>query len=401
MDSPEHATALGFIPGLPGQPVTRAEEPTRAAWPGHSVIVAAVPPLEDLVRRRTRAYDAAYLSTDPTFAHAHVTLLGPFVDAAGLTDSVVSTVGQVLRRHAPFTACFAEVARFPDGMIHLLPDDDEPFRRLTADLADAFPDHAPYGGRYPDPRPHVTLDRGGARHGRRHGSGLGRRPRPRMRRRSHCAAVVVRAARVPHAGDLGAALSPASVRLVQADGHGGQPLAGVPAELQPRPGLLVHELIETDGAPVHRDAEPPEVAGAGPPAEHHRVVGEHDANGAAARGTPERPNRYPALDQLVQAGVEERFGAVGVLGPDPFERFVQRAVLGFHGLGGRPRRPQRVIGGPRRAAVVLRTVGWWRLGCATAPPDRRRDGDDQREQHPPPVHPSSVRHGADIGSVVS
>jgi len=161
MDSPEHATALGFTPGLPGQPVTRADEPTRAGWPGHSVIVVAIPPLEDLVRRRTRAYDAAYLATDPTFAHAHVTLLGPFVDAAGLTDSVVSTVGQVLRRHAPFTACFAEVARFPDGMIHLLPDDDEPFRRLTADLADAFPDHAPYGGRYPDPRPHLTLDRVG------------------------------------------------------------------------------------------------------------------------------------------------------------------------------------------------------------------------------------------------
>ena len=28
-------------------------------------------------------------------------------------------------------------------------------------LAAAFPDHPPYGGRYPDPRPHVTLDRAG------------------------------------------------------------------------------------------------------------------------------------------------------------------------------------------------------------------------------------------------
>ena len=144
-----------------GQTVPVATHRAPARWPGHSVIVVPVPPLEDLVRRRTRAYDDAYLSTDPTFAHAHVTLLGPFVDAAELTASVVSTVGEVLRRHDSFPACFTEVARFPDGMIHLLPDDDHPFRRLVADLAAAFPDHPPYGGHYVDPRPHVTVDRVG------------------------------------------------------------------------------------------------------------------------------------------------------------------------------------------------------------------------------------------------
>ena len=161
MESAERATAPGLASRLSGLPVSWAEEPARARWPGHSVIVVAVPPLQDLVRRRTRAYDAAYLSSDPTFAHAHVTMLGPFVDAAGLTASVVSRVGQVLRRHAPFTTSFAQVARFPDGMIHLLPDHEEPFRRLTADLADAFPDPSPYGGRYADLRPHLTLDRMG------------------------------------------------------------------------------------------------------------------------------------------------------------------------------------------------------------------------------------------------
>jgi hypothetical protein len=158
---PGGAPALAFNSGLSGQRVPAADDRAATRWPGHSVIVVAVPPLEDLVRRRTRAYDDAYLSTDPTFAHAHVTLLGPFVDPAGLSASMLSTVAQVLLRHHPFTACFAEVARFPDGMIHLLPDDEEPFRRLTADLADAFPDHPPYGGRYVDPRPHVTLDRVG------------------------------------------------------------------------------------------------------------------------------------------------------------------------------------------------------------------------------------------------
>jgi 2'-5' RNA ligase len=159
MSSAERALELTSRP--PGQPVLSAADHPAARWPGHSVIVVAIPPLEDVVRRRTRAYDDAYLSTDPTFAHAHVTLLGPFVDATGLTAPVVSTVGQVLRRHNPFPACFAEVARFPDGMIHLLPVDEEPFQRLTADLAEAFSDHPPYGGRYVDLRPHVTLDRVG------------------------------------------------------------------------------------------------------------------------------------------------------------------------------------------------------------------------------------------------
>jgi hypothetical protein len=121
----------------------------------------AIPPLEDLVRRRTRHYDAAYLSSDPMFAHAHVTLLGPFVDAADLTPSVAAAVARVVRGHGPFTARFEEVAQFPDGMMHLLPHDEEPFRRLAADLAAAFPGLPPYGGRHIDPRPHVTLDRAG------------------------------------------------------------------------------------------------------------------------------------------------------------------------------------------------------------------------------------------------
>ena len=126
-------------------------------WPGHSVLVVPVPPLEALVRSRTVHYDAAFLSCDPMFAHAHVTLLGPFVEV--LTTEVRRRVDRVLRRHRRFSACFEEVAQFPDGMIHVVPHDAAPFRRLTADLAAAFPEHPPYGGRYPDPRPHVTVDR--------------------------------------------------------------------------------------------------------------------------------------------------------------------------------------------------------------------------------------------------
>ena len=51
-----------------------------------------------------------------------------------------SDLKALLRRHRRFTASFVRLARFPDGMIHLLPEEESPFRRLTADLAAAFPD---------------------------------------------------------------------------------------------------------------------------------------------------------------------------------------------------------------------------------------------------------------------
>ena len=73
-----------------------AGPPTGPRWPGHSVLVVPVPALERLVRQRTRHYDAAYLSSDPTFAHAHVTLLGPFVGASDLTASVRAEVRREL-----------------------------------------------------------------------------------------------------------------------------------------------------------------------------------------------------------------------------------------------------------------------------------------------------------------
>ncbi len=132
-----------------------------ARWPGHSVLVVPAPPLEHWVRARTAHYDPAYVSSDPRFAHAHLTLLGPFVAPADLTAGLRERVAGVLRRRPPFNARLDTVAVFADGTIHLRPDDEEPFRQLTMDLAEAFPDHPPYGGALHAVRPHLTLDRVG------------------------------------------------------------------------------------------------------------------------------------------------------------------------------------------------------------------------------------------------
>lgn len=137
------------------------EASERAHWPGSSAVVVPVPALEEWVQARSAHYDPAYVSPDPRFAHAHITLLGPFLEPATLTPAMVRRVGEVLAQHQPFVTRLDTIDAFPDGMIHLLPSPSEPFRRLTAALVDAFPQFPPYAGRSPDVRPHLTLDRVG------------------------------------------------------------------------------------------------------------------------------------------------------------------------------------------------------------------------------------------------
>lgn len=123
----------------------------------HSVLQVPVRQLEPFIRARTEHYDASYLSSDPAFTHAHVTALGPFV--AELTDDVARRVAAIAAGTEPFDFVLApHLDRFADGTLHLRPDPDEAFRKLTAQLAAEFPDFPPYAGEL-DPLPHLTVDR--------------------------------------------------------------------------------------------------------------------------------------------------------------------------------------------------------------------------------------------------
>lgn len=125
----------------------------------HTVLLVPVPELEEFVRERTVHYDASFLSADPAFVHAHITVLGPFLTAPG--DADLAAVAEIAATTGAFDYTLARVAEFPDGLLHLPPEPAEPFRELTRRLAAAYPQCPPYAGAFPDPVPHLTLDQRG------------------------------------------------------------------------------------------------------------------------------------------------------------------------------------------------------------------------------------------------
>jgi hypothetical protein len=122
----------------------------------HTVLVVPVPELEPFVRGRTEHYDASFLSADPSFVHAHISALGPFLDEP--TQADLALVADIAGRTPAFDFTLDRIGELAHGILSLLPGPDEPFRELTRRLVAAFPQCPPYGGAYPEPIPHLTLD---------------------------------------------------------------------------------------------------------------------------------------------------------------------------------------------------------------------------------------------------
>ncbi len=122
----------------------------------HSVLAVPVPALEEWVRGRHEHYDRDYVSADPSFAHAHITVLAPWL--ADPTAEDLARVGEIASATTAFDFRLELVETFPNGIIHLVPEPKQPFARLTRALWRAFPQCPPYQGRFGEVRAHLTLD---------------------------------------------------------------------------------------------------------------------------------------------------------------------------------------------------------------------------------------------------
>lgn len=122
---------------------------------GHAVLAVPVPELEPFALDRWRHYLPTWVSGDPAFTHAHITVLSPYLPRPSAAD--LARVAAVVRATPAFDYVLRDVDELADGFILTVPEPAAPFAALTAALWEAFPQCPPYAGEYVA-SPHVTLD---------------------------------------------------------------------------------------------------------------------------------------------------------------------------------------------------------------------------------------------------
>jgi hypothetical protein len=85
-------------------------------------------------------------------------VLYPFVSP--IDDDTVDKVAALCRQHAPFSAEFTAVDRFPGLVVWLRPEPAGRFSALIAAAAADFPEWPPYGASIVEPVPHLTVANG-------------------------------------------------------------------------------------------------------------------------------------------------------------------------------------------------------------------------------------------------
>lgn len=122
------------------------------AGANESGVVLEVPEAEPLVARWRHRHDPAADTGVP----AHITLLYPFIPPDRLTPESLEALRTIARRAIPFRFALVGVDEFP-GLLWLRPEPSSAFVALMRQLWAAYPSFPAYGGRYPDPTPHLTV----------------------------------------------------------------------------------------------------------------------------------------------------------------------------------------------------------------------------------------------------
>ncbi|MFD9601984.1 2'-5' RNA ligase family protein [Streptomyces sp. NPDC059970] len=124
----------------------------------HSAIVVPVAELESVVKTRIERTIPEYLFREPGETHAHITLLGPFVDRDLMTSELLDQLRQLFKKVSPISFTLdSPPMTLPDGTVYLDPEPADTFSDLTRQLWEAYPEYPPFGGAHSAPQPHLTL----------------------------------------------------------------------------------------------------------------------------------------------------------------------------------------------------------------------------------------------------
>jgi len=118
-----------------------------------SALLILVPEAESLVKAFREKYDPSAAAGMP----AHITVLYPFKPPSEINKIVLDGPNQCLRRFPSFPFSLTVTRRFGDQTLYLAPEPHEPFRRLTLAIWGCHPETPPYGGRYREVVPHLSV----------------------------------------------------------------------------------------------------------------------------------------------------------------------------------------------------------------------------------------------------
>jgi 2'-5' RNA ligase len=122
---------------------------------GESAVVVPAPAAEPVVSTWRKRFDSSAAQGMP----AHITVLYPFLPEPRLTRGVVTRLRELCAAVPVLDVAFRRVGRFPD-VLYLDPEPTGELRELTASIAQRWPEAPPYGGRFDEVVPHLTVAHG-------------------------------------------------------------------------------------------------------------------------------------------------------------------------------------------------------------------------------------------------
>ncbi|QNS02269.1 2'-5' RNA ligase family protein [Streptomyces xanthii] len=132
-----------------------ADDSGNAFQAGQTALIVRIPEAEPAVHAWRERLDPSAQAGVP----AHITVLFPFLDESRIDASVHSALADLLGSHPAFDLRFERCGRLP-GVSYLVPEPDMQLRQLTEAVAERWPEAPPYGGRFTEIVPHLTIAQG-------------------------------------------------------------------------------------------------------------------------------------------------------------------------------------------------------------------------------------------------